>query len=356
MKNKNFALIMAGGQGTRFWPYSTSGFPKQFLKIIGNETLILQTFKRLEKIVPKENIFIVANNRYLSLIKDTLPNFQISNFIDEPVARNTAPCLIMSNIFLSRIDKDASVLVVPADHYIPDTDTFARQMQDAYKFSKEKNIITFGIRPDSPHTGYGYIKYNSDKVLIDETEFYSAEEFKEKPDKKTAEEYIGEGNYLWNSGMFVYKLQNFKEFLKLYADYYYDKYLELEKSFENKDEFYNIFTGLRPDSIDYALMEKVKEMKISPAKFIWNDVGSWSSVYDLENKDEHGNVRIGKTAFIDTKNSMVFSTEEKPVAVIGLKDVVIVNTQHGIIVSHKNHLQQVKDAKIKLLENSNTAK
>ena len=342
MKNK-FALIMAGGQGTRFWPYSTFKEPKQFLNIVSDESLILQTFNRLNKIIPEENIFIVAHNRYLNATLDALPNFKKSNFIDEPVAKNTAPCLILSNIFLSKLNKEATLLVVPADHYIPDSQIFASQMKDAFKHAEKKNIVTFGIKPDSPHTGYGYIKFDrTQKGMINKSEFYNALDFKEKPDKKTAQTYLEEKNYLWNSGMFVYKLENFKQFLKEYSPYYYDQYTDLENNFENKDKFYDLFKEIKPDSIDYALMERVKEVQISPVQFKWNDVGSWSSVYDLKDKDKNGNAEKGISAMIDTNNSMAFSTDDKPIAIIGLNNIVVVNTKNGILVSHIDKLQEVK--------------
>jgi len=341
--NNRFALIMAGGQGTRFWPYSTLEEPKQFLKIIGKDSLILQTFKRLEKIIPKENIFVVAHNRYLNSVIDAVPGFKKSNFIDEPIAKNTAPCLILSNIFLSGIDQNAKLLVVPADHYIPDSQAFAEQMKNAFELADKKNIITFGITPNSPHTGYGYIKFDkTKKESINTSDFYTAMEFKEKPDKTTAQKYLDDKTYLWNSGMFVYKLDNFKLFLKKYSDYYYKEYLNLESSYENKENFYNIFNNIKPESIDYALMERVKELKISPVEFEWNDVGSWSSVYDLKEKDDKGNANLGKNAMLDTLNSMAFSTEDKPIAIIGLDNVVVINTKHGILVSHIDKLQQVK--------------
>lgn len=343
MKKNNFALIMAGGQGTRFWPYSTLEEPKQFLNIVGNESLILQTFNRLIKIVPKDNIFVVANNRYLNATIEALPDFNKSNFIDEPVARNTAPCLILSNIFLSNIDKDANLLVVPADHYIPDSDIFADQMKDAFILAEKRNIVTFGIQPDSPHTGYGYIKFEkNNKETINRTEFFDALQFKEKPDKVTAQKYLEDGNFLWNSGMFVYRLENFKFFLKEYSTYYYDQYIQLENNIKNEEKFFNLFSSIEPDSIDYALMERVKEVKISPVQFKWNDVGSWSSVYELKDVDKNGNAEIGNSVLIDTKNSMAFSTEDKPIAIIGLENVIVVNTKNGILVSHIDKLQEVK--------------
>jgi mannose-1-phosphate guanylyltransferase len=351
MKNRNFGLILAGGQGTRFWPFSTEQNPKQFLNIVGKGSLISQTYKRLKKIIEKENIFIIADNKYLKLIKDSIPEFKESNFIDEPVPRNTAPSLILSNIFLSRFDSNANVIIVPADHYISKEDIFKVQMKDALCYADNKCIITCGIKPEVPHTGYGYIKFDKHRALKSgETEFFDVNEFKEKPELKTAKKYVKCGNYYWNSGMFIYKLKHLKEFFKKYSNYYYEKYLELEKSFENRDRFCEIFKQIKAESIDYALMEKVKEIKMFEAKFIWSDVGSWSSVYELNEKDNNGNaIEVCNNVLIDTKNSLIFSKGKKPVAIIGLENIAVINTKDGLLVANINDLQKVKQVK-KLLD------
>ncbi len=344
-KKKHFGLILAGGQGTRFWPWSTEEKPKQFLNIIGKEPLITQTYNRLKKCIRPENIFIVADKKYLGLVKESIPEFKDSNFIDEPSPKNTAPCLILSNIALSQIDGDANIAVVPADHYIPDTDIFASQLKDALNFADSKFIITSGIKPNMPHTGYGYIKFNENvSSTPDNTEFFDLLEFKEKPKQKVAKKYLAEGNYYWNSGMFFYNLKHFKYFLQEYSPYYYECYIELDRAFHNKIEFNTIYNAIKPESIDYALMEKVKEVKMFKAEFQWSDVGAWSSVYELNPKDEQGNVATQKdNIFIDSKNSLIFSTVEKPVAAIGLKNIVVINTENGVLVADINELQKVKE-------------
>lgn len=354
MKNRNFGLILAGGQGTRFWPFSTEQNPKQFLNIVGEGSLISQTYKRLKKVIEKQNIFIIADNKYLKLIKDSIPEFKESNFIDEPVPRNTAPSLILSNIFLSRFDSNANVIIVPADHYISKEDIFKVQMKDALCYADNECIITCGIKPEVPHTGYGYIKFDKHRALKSgETEFFDVNEFKEKPEQKTAKKYVKCGNYYWNSGMFIYKLKHFKEFFKKYSNYYYEKYLELEKSFENRDRFCGIFEQIKAESIDYALMEKVEEIKMFDAKFIWSDVGSWSSVYELNKKDSNGNaIEVCNNVLIDTKNSLIFSKEKKTVAIIGLENIAVINTKDGLLVANINDLQKVKQIK-KLLDKDN---
>ena len=344
MKRSHFALIMAGGQGTRFWPWSTEKKPKQFLNIIGSDPLITQTFNRLNRFIRRENIFIVADRKYLVLVKESIPAFDESNFIEEPMPKNTAPCLILSNIVLSKKDKNANILVVPADHYITDIDVFAEQMNDALRCANDRCIVTSGIQPHVPHTGYGYIRYNGNESFqLGKTTFFDVLGFKEKPKLDVARGYLKEGNYVWNSGMFIYNLKHFKEFLKKYSTYYYEKYTELERVFENKAEFGKTFGKIKPESIDYALMEKVKEVKMFKAAFQWSDVGAWSSVYELNSKDKKGNVSTGKyNILIDSEKSLIHSTEDKAVAVVGLKNVAIINTPEGILVAALDELQKVK--------------
>ncbi len=345
-KKKNyFALIMAGGQGTRFWPWSTEERPKQFLNIIGKEPLITQTFNRLKSFIQRENIFVVADGKYLGAVKEAIPEFAEANFIAEPVPRNTAPCLILSNIVLSRLNRDANVMVVPADHYIPDTEVYAAQFMDALGLADHRFIVTAGIKPTMAHTGYGYINFDeADTMAGGKTDFFKVIQFKEKPKRKKAKEYLTAGNYYWNSGMFVYKLRHFKEFLAEYAPYYWQQYQELEKVFADKASFNAAFRQIEAKSIDYALMEKAKEVSMFKARFTWSDVGAWTSVYELDPKDEQNNVASRRNnIFIDSRNSLVFSREDKPIAVIGLKGIAVINTENGILVARMKDLQRVKD-------------
>lgn len=345
---------MAGGQGTRFWPWSTEELPKQFLNIVGTESLIAQTFNRLKQFLPVENIFVVADKKYLELTLHFLPELKPTNFIKEPVPRNTAPCLILANIVLSKIEPDANVLVVPADHYIPDVNLFGYQMQNALDYAENKCIITCGIKPDMPHTGYGYIQFDQNEPeRIGNSDFFKVQEFKEKPDLHIAKDYVENGNYYWNSGMFIYKLRHFKEFLGEYSPYYFIQYNELEKVMSNRLAFEEQFSDIKPDSIDYALMEKVSEVTMFKAGFEWSDVGAWSSVYELNEKDNQQNVKsTPENLYIDSERSMIFSTEKKPVALIGLENVAVINTETGILVADINELQKVKQviAKLKELE------
>lgn len=339
MKKNHFALIMAGGQGTRFWPWSTAEKPKQFLPVVGRQPLITQTYRRLRKFIPAGNIFIIADRKYLPAVRQCLPGFHGRNYIAEPAPRNTAPALIQANIALSRIDADAHLLVVPADHYIADEATFACQLQAALEHAGERCVITAGIRPSEPHTGYGYIHFTEGKH---KGEFHPVKQFKEKPDHKTATEYLEKGNYYWNSGMFIYKLSHFREFIMEYAPYYGKQYGKLEKAARKPAEFARIYKATIPESIDYVLMEKMREVVMFKAEFSWNDVGSWSSVYEMNEKDSQGNVSRGRAIAIDARNSLIFSCGKKPLAVIGLERVAVIDTANGILVAPIDKLQQVK--------------
>jgi mannose-1-phosphate guanylyltransferase len=343
MKNKHFALIMAGGQGTRFWPWSTAENPKQFLSVVGTQPLITQTYQRLKKFIPAKNIFVIADRKYLAAVRECLPGFPPRNFIAEPAPRNTAPALIQANIFLSRIDPEARLLVVPADHFIAAERTFARQLTAALEYAQNRCVITAGIQPSEPHTGYGYIQFSESRAGKNGLSgFFPIRQFKEKPDHKTALKYMKSGNFFWNSGMFIYKLAYFKEFLKKYAPYYAVQYDKLEKAFINARRFENTYKAVRPESIDYALMEKLKEAVMFKAAFVWNDVGSWTSVYEMNSKDRQKNVCRGSALAIDTRNSLLFSSEKKPLAVIGLEGIAVIATENGILIASMDKLQQVK--------------
>jgi mannose-1-phosphate guanylyltransferase len=339
MKRNHFALIMAGGQGTRFWPWSTAEKPKQFLAVVGKQPLITQTYRRLRKFIPAANIFVSADRKYLPAVRECLPGFSRRNFIAEPAPRNTAPALIQANIRLSCLDPDANLLVVPADHYITEEKTFAAQLAAALEHAENRCVITAGIKPSEPHTGYGYIQFIEGKQ---KGQFYPVKKFREKPDHKTATEYLEKGNFYWNSGMFIYKLAFFKEFIKKYAPYYGRQYSKLERSWDQPGQFAQAYRAITPESIDYALMEKLQEAEMFKAQFSWNDVGSWSSVYEMNEKDALGNVCRGHAIAIDARNSLVFSCGRKPLAVIGLERVAVIDTANGILVAPIDKLQQVK--------------
>ena len=252
--------------------------------------------------------------------------------------------MILANIHLSRISDNIDLLVTPADHFIQDEAIFSRQLQSAFRCAEDRCIVTAGIKPCFPHIGYGYIQFHRRRPLRFRNEkFFHVEGFREKPDWATAKAYVQKGNCHWNSGMFVYKLRFFREFILVHSPYYGGRYLRMEACGKNEQRLAAAFAATRPESIDYALMEKMREVRMFEARFGWNDVGSWSSVYEINSKGPKGNVVKGNTVLINTENSLVFSTTEKPLAAIGLRDMAVIQTEAGLLVSPMRETQRVKE-------------
>jgi mannose-1-phosphate guanylyltransferase len=343
-KPNHIALIMAGGQGTRFWPMSSEDRPKQFLAITSAKSLILETFDRLAEIIPKESIYIVADGRYAPQIAAALPRFKPENLIAEPAPRNTAPCLIYANIFLSRRYENANVLVVPADHHIPDTEVFARQMKDALEYADNRCIITAGIKPGYAHTGYGYIEFDDaagDSLGL--TRFHPVSAFHEKPGLELAESYVQGGRHYWNGGVFIYNIHHFRDFIRQYAADYFQHMRNLESSWEKPEEVRTGFAQFKAEAIDRVLMEKLKEARMLKADFGWNDVGSWSSIYELAPKDDQGNTITGEGLTVKSRRSMICNETPVPVALVGLDGICVIVTREGILVTRTDQAQDVKE-------------
>lgn len=341
---QHIALIMAGGQGTRFWPMSSEQKPKQFLAITSDKSLILETFDRLKEIVPSEHIYIVADGRYAPQIAEALPGFLPNNLIAEPSPRNTAPCLIYANIFLSRRYENANVMVVPADHHIPDTDIFSRQMKDALLYADNRCIITAGIKPAYAHTGYGYLEIDdnaSDSLGL--TRFHPVSAFHEKPALDLAENYVKSGRHYWNGGIFIYNLHHFRDFIRQYAAEYFQHMRSLELSWEKPQEVRTGFAQFKSEAIDRVLMEKMKEACMLKADFSWNDVGSWSSIYELAAKDDQGNALTGNGLTIKSRHSMICNETPVPVALVGVDGLSVIVTAQGILVTRTDRAQEVKE-------------
>ncbi len=344
MSERCFGLIMAGGQGTRFWPWSTPETPKQFLPVTGRESLLRQTYERLAGFLAGSDIFVIAAPLYRRAIAETLPELPAANIILEPGPRNTAPALMLANVVLSRLDPDATLLVVPADHHIEPAEVFQRQMRLAMDMADDSAILTVGIPPGSPHTGYGYIQFEAGQDSRQaELELFQVKAFKEKPDLETAGAYLRAGNYFWNSGMFIYRLSLFSRLLAECSPYYHTEYRKLEKAADQED-LSAVFQAIKPDSIDYALLEKTRAIKVCKSLFSWDDLGSWTSVYNYLRHDPQGNAGRGRVYLHDCRSSMAFSTLEIPLLVVGAGEIAVIATENGILVAPMDRVQEVKDA------------
>ncbi len=351
------SIILAGGSGTRLYPLSRKHFPKQFLKIWDEESLFQKTVKRnLQAVKWVKDIVVITNNDYQFHIKNQLKEALNSettdipvNIILEPIGRNTAPAIALAAKYaLEKLNADGNevLFISPSDHLISPDDKFIEYVKKAEELAKKGYIVTFGIRPNKPETGYGYIEKNG--KLNTEIEAYSVQQFHEKPDLKTAKEYLLSGNYFWNSGMFAFSIKTILDEIKKYAP-------EINNLLEGKtfEEVVMNFGDMPDISIDYAVMEKTDKAVVLPLDIMWSDVGSWDSVYEVLEKDENKNVKIGNVIDIDTKNSLIMG-DERLIATIGLDDVIVVETPDAIVIAKKGEGQKIKNLVNILKENEGT--
>jgi len=340
------ALIMAGGTGTRFWPLSRIKKPKQFLPIISNRTMIEETVSRLLPLIPICNIFTIANSDHTKLIKELLPELPKENLLVEPKGKNTAPSLILATAKIYLQNPESVVAALPADHLIRDTSLFLKKLEaGAAAASQGEYLITFGIPPANPSTGYGYIQFLTENPLrFSGEKFYAVEMFKEKPDYEQAKSFLQAGNYFWNSGMFIWKAKVFAQKLKHYAPMLYIYWEKILDAFNKNDikKLEKIFDEIPSISIDYALMEKAKGVLICEGNFGWSDVGAWSSLSEIWQKDNQGNAIRTETITIDSKNCLVHNPS-KLTALVGVKDLIVVDTDDALLICHKDQDQKVKE-------------
>jgi len=343
--NKNyFAILMAGGVGSRFWPVSTSEFPKQFHDMLGTgETLIQKTFSRLSKLIPAENIFILTNEKYNDLVLAQLPEAKQEQVLLEPAMRNTAPCILYASLKIKKINPDAVMVVAPSDHWIEDEGAFINDLQVAFNFCEKDNaLMTLGIQPTFPNTGFGYIEYDKS----DENPIKKVSQFREKPDYETAKEFLKSGNFLWNAGIFIWSVKSIIQAFEVFQPQLYSLFMkgyenynsDLEKVFieENYADAENI-------SIDYAVMEKASNVFVLPATFDWNDLGTWGSLYEKLPKDNQLNAVVNATVFLENASNNIIRTDAKKLIVIdGLNDYIIVDREDVLLIYPKDKEQEIK--------------
>ena len=342
--NKNhYVLIMAGGIGSRFWPVSKKSFPKQFIDIMGTgESLIKQTYTRFTHVVPTENIFIVTNLTYVSLVQEHIPEIDISRILCEPMAKNTAPCIALSNLHIAKNNPDAICLVAPSDHLISNEIAFIETAKRAMEFAaKSQSLVTLGITPTRPDTGYGYIQFNP---KVNESGLFKVKTFTEKPTEDIAKTFVESGEFLWNAGIFVWSV---KAIMKSIASHLPEIHQLFEAisidSDDYTDQIENAYSLCQSISIDYGVLEKESEVFVVPSNFGWNDVGTWKSLWDVNNRNEHNNAVIGKHIHsYNTSDSLIFNTTQKPIVVNGLSNIVIVESDEVLLVMNKDKEQELR--------------
>lgn len=353
MNSNYYAILMAGGVGSRFWPVSTQDFPKQFHDMLGTgDTLIQKTFQRLSKLIPKENIFILTNAQYRDLVFQQLPGVTERQVLLEPAMRNTAPCILYASLKIQKENPDAVMIVAPSDHWIEDESKFTENVQQAFEFCEKNDaLMTLGIQPTFPNTGYGYIEYDKSATNA----IKQVRQFREKPDYDTAKSFISQGNFLWNAGIFMWSATSVIKAFQFHQP-------ELFQLFEKGINIYNtedeaLFIAENYDkseniSVDYAIMESSENVYVLPAEFDWNDLGTWGSLYDKLDKDANKNAVVNaRTLTEDASGNMIRTKADKIVVVDGLKDYIIVDKDEVLLIFPKSKeqdikqvLQKVKDA------------
>lgn len=349
-----YAVIMAGGVGSRFWPRSREKKPKQLLSIFGKESLIQNTVRRLHGLIPAENIFIVTNALHRDEIINQLPELNPDKVIAEPVGRNTAPCIMLASAIIEKQDPEAVCLVLPADHLIKEEDNFRQTLRMAAEFAyKSKSLVTIGIAPNRPETGYGYIQIEPKETA---ERIHKVKSFAEKPNYATAVRFLQDGGFYWNSGMFIWKNSVILDEIKLHLPELYNAFNGLTgnlNSPEFKNSLANIYNSVRGISIDYGVMEKATSVHVVKSNFIWSDVGSWEEVYQLSDKNGSGNVSEGNVYTESTLDSYIYSPE-KFTAVIGAENLLVINTHDSLLICRRDKAQDVKKVVEFLKENNHS--
>ena len=347
-KTNNHLVIMAGGVGSRFWPMSTAEKPKQFIDVLGvGKTLIQLTVERFGNLVAPENVWVVTNQKYAPIVEEQLPDIPKTNILCEPCRRNTAPCIAYVSWRIKSNDPKANIVVTPSDHIVMDTAEFQRVIKECMRFTSETDaIVTLGMKPNRPETGYGYIQADLSTSSLRNKEIFRVDSFREKPDLKTAKEYIKKNYYFWNAGIFIWNVNTIVNAFRIYEP-------AMAKIFESMQSVYGTdkeqafinerFPECENISVDYAIMEKAEEIFVCPADFGWSDLGTWGSLHGQSKKDLYGNATIGQNiSLIESHNCIVHTTQEKKVVIQGLDGYIIAEKDDTLLICKLSEEQRIK--------------
>jgi len=343
--NKNYyAILMAGGVGSRFWPVSTTEFPKQFHDMLGSgDTLIQKTFSRLSKLIPIENILILTNEKYNDIVLEQLPMVKQEQVLLEPAMRNTAPCILYASLKIKKLNPDAVMVVAPSDHWIEDETAFTENLQQCFDFcAKENALMTLGIQPTFPNTGFGYIEYDK----TDTNPIKKVNQFREKPDYETAKSFLKSGNFLWNGGIFIWSAKAITEAFEKFQpqmNALFQKGFETYNTDSEMDFINDNYADAENVSIDYAVMENAKNVYVLPATFDWNDLGTWGSLHEKLDKDDFNNAVVNATVLLhNASNNIISTSKDKLVIIDGLQDYIIVDKDNILLIYPKSKEQDIK--------------
>jgi mannose-1-phosphate guanylyltransferase len=343
-KSNNYCVIMAGGIGSRFWPMSTQKYPKQFQDILGTgRTMIQQTFDRISQIIPKENIYVITNKEYISLTEQQLPELNLENIVSEPVMKNTAACNIYMAKKIAALNSEANMIVLPADHLILKENNFLEKVELAFNLAEKNDfLITLGIKPTRPDTGYGYIQFVEKK----DSEYFKVKTFTEKPDLEIAKTFLESGDFLWNAGIFIWNVKSILSAFDLYLEEMAQHFHSCEYNSEEEAACINlIYPKVNKISIDNGILEKAKNVYVIPADLGWSDLGTWTSVYENAEKDENKNaIKCKHTMIYNSKGNIVrFRNPNKAAIIDGLKNYIIVDTEKALLICPRDNDQLIKE-------------
>ena len=347
-KTNNHLVIMAGGVGSRFWPMSTAEKPKQFIDVLGvGKTLIQLTVERFGNLVAPENIWVVTNQKYAPIVEEQLPDIPKTNILCEPCRRNTAPCIAYVSWRIKSNDPKANIVVTPSDHIVTDIAEFQRVIKECMRFTSETDaIVTLGMKPNRPETGYGYIQADLSTSSLRNKEIYRVDSFREKPDFKTAEEYIKKNYYFLNAGIFIWNINTIVNAFRIYQPTM-AKIFESMQSVYGTDKEQTLIDERFPEceniSVDYAIMEKAEEIFVCPSDFGWSDLGTWGSLHGQSKKDLYGNATIGQSVnLIESHNCIVHTTQEKKVVIQGLDGYIVAEKDNTLLICKLSEEQRIK--------------
>ncbi len=347
-----YALIMAGGGGTRLWPLSRQAHPKQMLRLFGDRTMFQLTVDRLDSLMPLDHVFVVTSAEQVDPLAEQIPDLPRENFIVEPLGRGTASCIGLSALYLRRRDPDAVMAVLAADHIIKRKQVFQDVLRAACQVAEQGYLVTLGVAPTYPATGYGYVCRGAplDEVAgvagTSQFEVYRVERFTEKPNAETAGRFLAEGRYAWNSGMFIWRVDRILEEIQRLMPALYETLETLEPVWGSpayEEKLQQLWPVLRKETVDYGIMEKADKVAVIPVDLGWSDIGSWVSVMAQYEADTSGNVTVGDALTLDVERTLVFSAGERLVAAVGVQDLIVVDTPEALLIVSRSEVQRVRD-------------
>jgi mannose-1-phosphate guanylyltransferase len=338
------AVIMAGGVGSRLWPVSRRAHPKQLLKLAGDDTMFEHSVYRMAPLLDPEQIYVVARADLIGALSAQVPSLPRENYIVEPEGRGTGPAIALAAVHLLKSDPHAVMAVVTADHYISDTAAFREALSAAQALAQDGHLVTLGIKPSFPSTGFGYIKKGSQCASVGRILAYEVTAFTEKPDAETAETMVNSGNYVWNGGMFIWRADRILKEFERQMPTFYAQLMEIAGAVGAPDYeavLARVWPVVEPETIDYGIMEGAVDVVVLPVEIGWSDVGSWASVFDVRPADEDGNILLGRCETVDTTNTLVYGGK-RVIATIGVDDLIVVDTPDAVLICRRGHEQDVK--------------